>query len=147
MWFSPWELWGDWVVHTVVRPMGLQAPSAPWVLSLSPPLGTLCSIQLLAESTHLCIYQVLAEPLRRQLYQAPVSKPLRLLLSSPIVSGFGNCIWDGFPSGAVSGWPFLRSLLHILSLYLFPLAFCSPFPKGLKYPYFGLPSSWASFGL
>ena len=39
-----------------------------------------------------------AEPLRRQLYQAPVSKHL---LASTIVSGFGNCIWDGHPGVAV----------------------------------------------
>jgi hypothetical protein len=28
-WFSPWELWGYWMVHIVVLPMGLQTPSAP----------------------------------------------------------------------------------------------------------------------
>jgi hypothetical protein len=28
-----------WLVHTVVPPIGLQTPSAPWVLSLAPPLG------------------------------------------------------------------------------------------------------------
>jgi hypothetical protein len=49
-WFSPWELWRYWLVHIVVPPMGLQAPSAPLVLSLAPPLGTLCSVQRLAES-------------------------------------------------------------------------------------------------
>ncbi|KRY96961.1 hypothetical protein T4B_9177 [Trichinella pseudospiralis] len=43
---------------------------------------------------HLCISQALAEPLRRQLYQA---------LSA------SSC-------GAVSGWSFLQSLLHTLSL-------------------------------
>ena len=43
-WFSPWELWGYWLVHLVVPPMGLQTPSGPWVLSLAPSLGTLCSI-------------------------------------------------------------------------------------------------------
>jgi hypothetical protein len=32
-------------VHIVVPPIGLQTPSAPWVLSLAPPLGALCSIQ------------------------------------------------------------------------------------------------------
>jgi hypothetical protein len=73
-WFSPWELWGYWLVHIVVPSMGLQTPPAPWVLSLVPPLGTLCSIQRMAASIHLCICQALAEPLRRQLYQAPVSK-------------------------------------------------------------------------
>jgi hypothetical protein len=41
---------GFWLVHVVVPPMGLQTPSAPWVLSLVPPLGTLCSVQRLAES-------------------------------------------------------------------------------------------------
>ena len=34
------------------------------------------------------------------------------------MSGFGGCIWDGSLGGAVSGWPFLQSLLHTLSLYL-----------------------------
>jgi hypothetical protein len=103
-WFSPWELWGYWLVRIVVSPMGLQTPSAPWVLSLAPPLGTLCSVQWLAESIHLCIFQALVEPLRRQLYQAPVSKHL---LASTVVSEFDDCIWDRSPGGAVSRLPFL----------------------------------------
>jgi hypothetical protein len=109
-WFSPWEVWRYWLVHIVVLPMGLQAPS---VLSLAPPLGTLCLVQWLAENIHLYIGQALAEPLRRQLYQAPGSKHL---LASTVVSGFGDCIWDGSPGGTVSGWPFLQSLLYTLSL-------------------------------
>jgi hypothetical protein len=32
-WFSPWELWGYWLAHIVVPPMGLQTPSVPWLLS------------------------------------------------------------------------------------------------------------------
>ena len=40
-------------------------PSAPCVLSLAPPLGTLCSVQWLTLSSPLCVCQVLAEPLRR----------------------------------------------------------------------------------
>jgi hypothetical protein len=90
---------GYLLVHIVIPPMGLQTPSAPWVLCLAPLLGTLCSAQKLAESIHLWICQALAEPLRRQLYQAPVSKHL---LAFTIVSGFGDCIWDGYPGGA--GW-------------------------------------------
>jgi hypothetical protein len=43
-WFSPWELWGYWLVHIVVPPMGLQTPSASWILSLAPSLGTLYSV-------------------------------------------------------------------------------------------------------
>jgi hypothetical protein len=93
--------------------MGLQPPSVPWVLSLAPSLGTLCFIQWMAVSINFCFCQALAEPFRRQPYQAPVSK---LLLVSTIVSGFGGCLWDGSPSGAVSGLPFLQSLLRPLSL-------------------------------
>ena len=52
-WFSSWELWGYWLVHIVVLPMGLQTPSAPWIVSLVSLLGTLCSVQRLAESIHL----------------------------------------------------------------------------------------------
>jgi hypothetical protein len=39
----PWELWGYWLVNIVAPFMGLQTPSAPWVLSLSPPLVTSAS--------------------------------------------------------------------------------------------------------
>jgi hypothetical protein len=43
-WFSPWELWVYWLFDIVVPPMGMQTPSALWVLSLAPSLGTLCSV-------------------------------------------------------------------------------------------------------
>ena len=52
--FSPRELWGYWLVH-IVPSMGLQTASAPWILSLAPSLGTLCSIQWMAVSIHFCI--------------------------------------------------------------------------------------------
>jgi hypothetical protein len=128
-WSIPWELWGIWLVDIVVPPMGLQTPSAPSVLSLPPPLGNLCSVQWLALSICLCICQALAEPPTRQLYQAPVSKQF---LASTIVSGFGNCIWDGSPGGAVSGWPFLQSLLHSLPPYFLICVLCFPL-EGWKY--------------
>jgi hypothetical protein len=113
-WFSPRELWGYWLVHIVVTSIGLQTPSAPWVLSLAPSLGTLCSVPWMTVSIHFCIFPALAEPLRRQLYQAPVSK---ILLASAIVSGFGGCLWDESPGGAVSRWSFLlQFLVHTLSL-------------------------------
>ena len=85
-WFSSWELW---LVDIFVLPMGLQTPSALSVLSLPPPLGTLCSAQWLAESICLCIFQALSEPLRGQLYQAPFNMHF---LASAIVSGFDVCI-------------------------------------------------------
>jgi hypothetical protein len=43
----------------------LQIPSAPSVLSLTPPLGILCSVQWLTVSIRLCICQALAQTLRR----------------------------------------------------------------------------------
>jgi hypothetical protein len=97
--------------------MGLQTPSAPWVLSLAPLLGILCSIQWMAVSIYFCICQALAESLRRQLYQVPVSQ---FLLVSAIVSGFGGCLWDGSPGGAVSGWLVIPSVsaLNFVSVTL-----------------------------
>jgi hypothetical protein len=119
---------GIWLVDIIVLPMGLQTPSVPSVLSLTlplgTPLGTPCSVQWLAMNIHLCIFPSLAEPLRRELYQAPIRMHF---LASTIESGFGDCIWDRFPGGAVFGWPFLHSLLHTLSPYLLPCVFCSPF--------------------
>jgi hypothetical protein len=76
--------------------MGLQTPSTPWVLSLAPSLGTLCSVQWMIGGIHFCICQALTKALRRPLYQAPFS---RLLLASAIVSGFSGCLWEVFPSG------------------------------------------------
>jgi hypothetical protein len=57
-WFSPKELLRYWLVHIVVPPMGLQPPSASWVLSLAPSLGTLCSDQWVAVSIHFCVCHV-----------------------------------------------------------------------------------------
>jgi hypothetical protein len=57
-WFSPWELWGYWLVD-IVLPMELQIPSDLSVLSLIPPMGTLCSVQWLAVSIYICICQAL----------------------------------------------------------------------------------------
>ena len=44
-WFCPWELWGVCLIFIVVLPKGLQTPSAPSVLSLTPPLENPCLIQ------------------------------------------------------------------------------------------------------
>jgi len=67
-WFSPWELWG--VGYLVgwycCSSYGLQTPSAPPIFSLTPSLGSWCSVQWLAANICLCICQALAEPLRGQ---------------------------------------------------------------------------------
>jgi hypothetical protein len=80
-WLNPWELWG-------------QTPSAPSVLSLIPPLWTLCLVQWLAVSLHLCIFQAVEVLLRREQYQTPISKHF---LASTRVPAFGDCIWAGYP--------------------------------------------------
>jgi hypothetical protein len=63
-----------------------------------------------------CIGRDLAEPLRRQLYQAPVSKHF---LASAIVSGFGVCMWDGFPLVG-SLWMAFPSVSVLLFVPVFP---------------------------
>jgi hypothetical protein len=62
--------------------------------------GPPSSFQCLAVTILLCICQTLAESLGGQPYQASISKHF---LASTITSGFGSCIWDGSPGGAVSG--------------------------------------------
>ena len=110
--FSPWELWGFWLVDIVVLFYEVENPFSSISPSLAPSLGSPCSVQWLAESIHLCICQALAEPLRRQLYQAAVS---RHFLASAIVSELISVYGMDSPGGAVSGWPFLLSLLHTLT--------------------------------
>jgi hypothetical protein len=100
------------LVHIVVLPMELQTLSAPWVFSLAPSLGSLCSVHWMAVSIHFSIFQTLAEPLRRQLYQAPVCK---LLLRLTTVSGVGGCIQNGSPVGLFLVGPFF-SLCFTLCL-------------------------------
>jgi hypothetical protein len=125
------------MVHIVVLPMGVQTLSTLWVLSLVPPLKRLCSVEWLTASIHLWICQTLAETLMRQLYQATVSKHL---LAFAIVSGFGNCIWDGAPGGAVTGWSLFQSLLQNLSLFLLPWVFCSTLLRKIE-----VARLWSSF--
>jgi len=91
------------LVGIIVLPMGLQTSLSTLVRSLTPPLGSPCSVRWLATSIRICICQAVAKPLRRQLYQAPVSKHF---LASAVVSGFGGCIQDGSPVGqSLDGFP------------------------------------------
>jgi hypothetical protein len=91
----------------VVLPMRLQTPSASTLLALTSTMGSPCSVQCLTVYIRICICQDLAEPLKGQLYHALISKQF---LESAIVSGFGVCMWDGSPGGAVTVWPLLQSM-------------------------------------
>ena len=87
------------MVDIVVLPMRLQTSSAPKVLALTSPLGSLCSVQCLAVYIHICNGSAMSEPLTGQLYQVPVSK---YFLASAIVSGFGVSRCDGSLGGTDS---------------------------------------------
>jgi hypothetical protein len=100
-WFRPWEPWLGFS-YGVANPFSSFSPFSN--SSIGDPVHA-HSVQWLAESICLCICQTLTEPFRRQVYQAPVSKHF---LASTIMSVFGDCIWDGSPGGAVSGWLFLH---------------------------------------
>jgi hypothetical protein len=58
--FSPWEFWGIWLDDMAVLPMGLQTPSIPSILSLTPLLRIPHSVQGLAANLRLCICKALA---------------------------------------------------------------------------------------
>jgi hypothetical protein len=62
-WFNSMKLWGYWLVHIDVSHMGLQTPSTPWVLSLDPSMGTLCSVYWTIGSIHFVLCQALTTTL------------------------------------------------------------------------------------
>jgi hypothetical protein len=138
-WLSPWEFcgwgWSGWLILFFL--WGCKLLQLLQSLLHLLHQGPLCSVQWLASSFLLCICKALAGPLRRQPYQAHFSVHF---LASTIVSGFGNCIWNESPGGTVSGWPFLQSLLNILSPYLLLWVFCSPSKKDQSTHTF-----WSSF--
>ena len=43
-WFSTWELWGDWLVHIVVPPMGLQTTQVNHMKSIYNVIWSFISI-------------------------------------------------------------------------------------------------------
>ena len=77
------------MVDFVVPDMGLQNPSAPLVISLTPPLGTPCSVNG-CENTPL----YLSGSGRASQETAISDSCQQALLGIHIVSGFGDCIWD-----------------------------------------------------
>jgi hypothetical protein len=63
----------------------LQTPSALSVLSLTPPLGFLCSVRWLAASIYICVGQALAEPL----YSVIKNNDFSMRFLNPPVSSSG----------------------------------------------------------
>jgi hypothetical protein len=86
-----------WLIIAVLS-MGLQIPSVPSVLSLTPPLRDPCSVQWLAESIYLCICQApsfLTEGLRCRLHaycldvlQHSVNKHIRTVCTFSALDNF-----------------------------------------------------------
>ena len=63
-----YELWGVWLVDSVVLPMGVQTPSAPSGLPLTPPLVSEHTVGWLAACIHICIGQAMSDSFRGQSY-------------------------------------------------------------------------------
>jgi hypothetical protein len=92
----------------------LQTPSAPSVFPLIPPLGSLCSVQLLAASIW-CQY---LSGYGRDSLETAIAGCCQQALLGISNSGWVWCLYMGrSPDGAVSGWSFLQSLLHTLTPY------------------------------
>ena len=102
------------MVDIVVLFMGLQIPSTPSVLFLTPPFGDPVLSPMVG-----CEQPPLYLPGSGRANQdtAISASCQEALLGIPNIVWFGDYIWDGSPGGAVSGWPFFQSLLHTLSPY------------------------------
>jgi hypothetical protein len=111
---------GVWLVDIDVLPMGLQAPSTPSILYLTPLLGTPCSVQWLAVNICLCICKTLTGLLRGQPYQAPFSMHF---LAFTIVSGLATVYGMNTQVGQSLGGLFF-SLCSTLYLHI---CFCEYF--------------------
>ena len=155
-WFSPRELWR--LVHIVVPPMGLQTPSAPWVLSLAPSLGTLYSAQWMAVRIHFCICQALAEPHRRHIsgscQQALVGIHNSIWvwwLYMRWISRWGS-LWTIIPSVSVPHFVSVTPFMGILFPLLRKIKVSTLWSSFLSFMLFvncnlGIPSFWANIHL
>ena len=119
--------------------MGLQSPSAPWILSLAPSLGTLCSLQWMTVSIHYCICQALA----RASQQTAIFGSCQLNLA-----GICNSVWVWWLyMGWIPGWGSLWMVLSSISA----LNFVSVTPSmGILFPILRrneVSTLWSSFFL
>jgi hypothetical protein len=124
-WFSPKGLWEYWLVHIYVPPMGLQTPSAPWILSLAPSLGTLCSgqwmimiISLDAEKAFDKIqHPFMIKVFERSGIQGPYLNIINTIYSKPVANiRLNGKKLEAIPrkAGTRKGSPFSPSLFNIV---------------------------------
>jgi len=118
-----------WSLGALVGSLWLILLFFSWVCKPILLLQSLYLTSLFASPIHYKGYiyscRALAKPLRCHTYLASDNKHF---LASGIVIGYGGCIWDGSPGGAVTGGcPSLTSKLQSLSLYFLPWVLCSPF--------------------
>ena len=93
------------LVHIDVSSMGLQSASVYFSGSF---IG-----DLVLHPMDACEHPLLYLPgTGRALQKTAISGSCQqALVGIFLVSGFGGFLWDGSPSGAVSGWSFLQALL------------------------------------
>jgi hypothetical protein len=90
--------------------MGLQSPSAHWVF-----LWLLHWRPYALSNGCLCEHPLLYLPDTGTVSQetAISGSCQQALVGICLVSGFGDCLWGGSPTGTVSGWSFLQALFQI----------------------------------
>ena len=123
------------MVDIVVLFMGLQIPSTPSVLFLTPPFGDpVLSPMVGCEQPRLYL-----PGYGRASQDTAISASCQeALLGIPNIVWFGDYIWDGSPGGAVSGWPFFQSL-HSVSIFA-PVSILFAFLRRTS-----TPTAWYSY--
>ena len=127
----------DWLI-LLFFPWGCKPHSAPSVLSLTPSLGTQCSVNY----KHLPLY---LSGSGRASQETAISGSCQQTLL-----GIHNSVWVyGIdPQVRQSLDDLSISLCSTLCLHISSCNYCAPtFSEGPKHPHFGFSSSWASCGL
>ena len=101
---------GSRLVDTVGLPVGLPSPSAPSLLALILPYGSLTSVPFFVVGICICFSQLLGRAYQRT---GVLGSCCKQNIASIIVSGIGAHPWNGSQVGTVKVWPVLESLFYL----------------------------------
>jgi len=139
-WFSLWELWGILLIDIVILPVGFETPSAPSVLSLTPPLGS-PMFSPMVRCRHLHLYQSSSDTASQETSMSGSYQQALL--------GISNSDWVWWlHMGWIPRWGsvwmavFIVSAPHIVSV--FPLDRCNSVLKIWRWVG-GLSLNWGPF--